>query len=118
MAKAAPGSPICVPNIAEHADKITFIKSSMTVGATHDISILKLNTGDVSPGRPSLGAWVPYALGSANPDLPPYVVLYTGKSEPTGGLGELELGLPAGGLSGHRLPPRPFADPQPLDRPN
>jgi len=74
-----------VPNIAEHADKLTFIKSSVTVGATHDISILKLNTGDVSPGRPSLGAWVAYALGSANPDLPPYVVLYGGRREPRAG---------------------------------
>ncbi|MGD0633538.1 MAG: DUF1501 domain-containing protein [Beijerinckiaceae bacterium] len=74
-----------VPNIAQHADKIAFIRNSVTVGATHDISILKLNTGDVSPGRPSLGAWVTYALGSANPDLPAYVVLYDGKREPTGG---------------------------------
>ncbi|CAJ0873346.1 hypothetical protein AMST5_02501 [freshwater sediment metagenome] len=74
-----------VPNIAQHADKLTFIKSSVTVGATHDISILKLNTGDVSPGRPSLGAWITYALGSANPDLPPYVVLYNGKREPRAG---------------------------------
>ena len=74
-----------VPNIAQHADKLTFIKSSVTIGATHDISILKLNTGDVSPGRPSLGAWVTYALGSANPDLPAYVVLYNGKREPRAG---------------------------------
>lgn len=74
-----------VPNLAQHADKLTFIKSSMTIGATHDISILKLNTGDLNPGRPSLGAWVSYALGSANPDLPPYVVLYNGKSEPSAG---------------------------------
>ena len=74
-----------VPNIAQHADKIAFVKSSVTVGATHDISILKLNTGDVNPGRPSLGAWVTYALGSANPDLPAYVVLYSGKREPTAG---------------------------------
>jgi hypothetical protein len=74
-----------VPNIAQHADKLTFIKSSITVGATHDISILKLNTGDLNPGRPSLGAWISYALGSANPDLPPYVVLYNGKSEPRAG---------------------------------
>ncbi|BDV33846.1 DUF1501 domain-containing protein [Methylocystis iwaonis] len=74
-----------LPNLGEHADKITFIKSSVTVGATHDISILKLNTGDVTPGRPSLGAWITYALGSANPDLPPYVVLYGGKREPRGG---------------------------------
>jgi hypothetical protein len=74
-----------LPNIATQADKIAFIKSSVTVGATHDISILKLNTGDLNPGRPSLGAWVSYALGSANPDLPPYVVLYNGKNEPRGG---------------------------------
>jgi len=74
-----------LPNLAQHADKINFIKASTTVGATHDISILKLNTGDLNPGRPTLGAWVAYALGSANPDLPPYVVLYSGKKEPQGG---------------------------------
>jgi hypothetical protein len=74
-----------VPNLAQHADKIAFIKASTTIGATHDISILKLNTGDVNPGRPSLGAWVTYALGSANPDLPAYVVLYSGKREPEAG---------------------------------
>jgi hypothetical protein len=102
-----------VPNIATQSDKIAFIKSSVTVGATHDISILKLNTGDLSPGRPSLGAWVSYALGSANPDLPPYVVLYNGKSEPQRRLGQLELRLPAGGLPGHGLPSGRVADPVP-----
>ncbi|MBA4108616.1 MAG: DUF1501 domain-containing protein [Leptothrix sp. (in: Bacteria)] len=74
-----------LPNLAQHADKLTFIKSSTTVGATHDISILKLNTGDLNPGRPSLGAWINYALGSANPDLPSYVVLYNGDREPQAG---------------------------------
>ena len=74
-----------LPNLAQHADKMAFIKSSVTVGATHDISILKLNTGGLNPGRPSLGAWIHYALGTANPDLPAYVVLYNGKREPTGG---------------------------------
>ncbi|WP_374488022.1 DUF1501 domain-containing protein [Zoogloea sp.] len=74
-----------LPNLAQHADKLAFIKSSVTVGATHDISILKLNTGDVNPGRPSLGAWINYALGSANQDLPSYVVLYNGDREPSAG---------------------------------
>jgi Protein of unknown function (DUF1501) len=74
-----------VPNLAQHADKLTFVKASTTIGATHDISILKLNTGDLNPGRPTLGAWVAYALGSANRDLPAYVVLYSGKKEPSGG---------------------------------
>jgi hypothetical protein len=67
-----------LPNLAKRADDIAFIKSSVTVGATHNISILKLNTGDVVPGRPALGAWVTYALGSKNPDLPAYVVLSSG----------------------------------------
>jgi hypothetical protein len=85
-----------LPNLSQHADKLTFIKSSVTVGATHDISILKLNTGDLSPGRPSLGAWITYALGSANPDLPPYVVLYDGDREPTAGSANWNSGfLPA-----------------------
>lgn len=74
-----------LPNLAQHADKLAFIKSSVTVGATHDISILKLNTGDVNPGRPSLGAWVSYQLGSANRDLPSYVVLYNNNQEPRAG---------------------------------
>lgn len=74
-----------LPNLAKQADKIAFVKSSVTIGATHDISILKLNTGDLNPGRPSLGAWIQYALGTANPDLPAYVVLYSGDREPTGG---------------------------------
>lgn len=74
-----------VPNLAQHADKIAFIKSSVTIGANHDMSVLKLNTGDLQPGRPSLGAWITYALGSANPELPTYVVLYNGKKEPMGG---------------------------------
>ncbi|MES1195904.1 MAG: DUF1501 domain-containing protein [Steroidobacter sp.] len=74
-----------LPNLSQHADKLTFIKASTTIGATHDISVSKLYTGDLNPGRPSLGAWVAYALGSANQDLPPYVVLYAGKKEPQGG---------------------------------
>jgi hypothetical protein len=74
-----------LPNLAQHADKIAFVKSSVTIGATHDISILKLNTGDLNPGRPALGAWISYALGSANRDLPSYVVLYNDNKEPQAG---------------------------------
>src|SRR5690606_25685117 len=75
-----------LPNLAQHADDIAFIKSSVTIGATHDISIMKLNTGDLNPGRPTLGAWIQYALGTANADLPGYVVLYNGTREPRGGV--------------------------------
>ena len=44
-----------MPHLATHADELAFIKSSTTIGATHDISVLKMNTGDLRPGRPSLG---------------------------------------------------------------
>jgi hypothetical protein len=74
-----------VPNIAEHADKLAFIRSSVTIGATHDISILKLNTGALTPGRPALGAWVQYALGTANQNLPAYIVLSNGGRGLAGG---------------------------------
>ena len=67
-----------LPNLAQHADELAYIHSSVTIGATHDISVIKLNTGALTPGRPALGAWIQYALGSANPDLPGYVVLSNG----------------------------------------
>jgi hypothetical protein len=67
-----------LPHIAQHADDLAYIHSSVTIGATHDISVIKLNTGALTPGRPALGAWVQYALGSANQDLPGYIVLSNG----------------------------------------
>jgi len=75
-----------MPHLAQHADDLAFIKSSVTIGATHDISVMKLNTGDLNPGRPTLGAWIQYALGTANPNLPAYVVLYNDSQEPRGGV--------------------------------
>lgn len=74
-----------LPNLSAHADKLAFIKSSITVGATHDISVLKLNTGDINPGRPSLGAWISYALGTRNASLPSYIMLHNRKLPPSGG---------------------------------
>src|SRR5580698_239130 len=54
-----------LPNLSEHADELAFIKASTTIGATHDISVLKMNTGDLRPGRPSLGAWVAFRPGAS-----------------------------------------------------
>lgn len=105
-----------VPNLAKHADDIAFIKSSVTVGATHNISILKLNTGDLVPGRPALGAWVTYALGSTNPDLPAYVVLSSGGRGLEGGSVNYSSGFLPAVYQGtpFRLGGTPILD---LDRP-
>src|SRR6187551_3744317 len=78
-----------LPNIANHVDKITFLKGCKNEGSTHVISSLKLHTSSLVPGRPSLGAWITYGLGSANPDLPAFVVLPTGKGGAGGGNGQV-----------------------------
>jgi hypothetical protein len=76
-----------LPNLARQADKIAFLKGSKTEGSTHVISSLKLHTSGLVPGRPALGAWIQYGLGSANPDLPTFVVLPTGVGSAGGGRG-------------------------------
>ncbi len=76
-----------LPNLATQADSIAFLKGSKTEGSTHVISSLKLHTSGLTPGRPALGAWIQYALGSANPDLPAFVVLPTGVGNAGGGRG-------------------------------
>ena len=76
-----------LPNIAAQADNIAFLKGTKTDGSTHVISSLKLHTSGLVPGRPALGSWVTYGLGSANPDLPSFVVLPTGTGAAGGGRG-------------------------------
>jgi hypothetical protein len=76
-----------LPNIAKQADDIAFLKGSKTEGSTHVIASLKLHTAGLVPGRPALGSWVQYGLGSANPDLPAFVVLPTGVGAAGGGRG-------------------------------
>jgi hypothetical protein len=78
-----------LPNIANHVDKISFLKGCKTEGSTHVISSLKLHTSSLVPGRPSLGAWITFGLGSGNPDLPAFVVLPTGKGAAGGGNGQV-----------------------------
>lgn len=64
-----------VPNIANIADDITLIKSVHTEAINHDPAITAINTGVQQPGKPSMGAWLDWGLGSPNKDLPGYVVM-------------------------------------------
>jgi hypothetical protein len=72
------------PNIAQHVDDMTVIRSCWQDGLNHVGSVCEMNTGSILAGRPALGAWVTYGLGSANRDLPTYVVL-TDEDEVVGG---------------------------------
>ncbi len=66
-----------LPHTASVADDLCFIKSLHTEAINHDPAITYIQTGAQIPGRPSLGAWLSYGLGSMNDDLPNFVVLHS-----------------------------------------
>lgn len=67
-----------LPHLADVVDDICLIKSMKTDQFNHAPGQIFLNTGFAQPGRPSLGSWVLYGLGSESDDLPAYVVMSTG----------------------------------------
>ena len=66
-----------MPHTAKIVDELCFIKSMHTDAINHDPAATFIQTGSQLPGRPSLGAWLSYGLGSDNENLPSYVVLVT-----------------------------------------
>jgi hypothetical protein len=68
-----------LPHIAEHVDDIAVLRSCWADGLNHVGSVCQMNTGSILAGRPSLGAWATYGLGTANQNLPTYVVLADGE---------------------------------------
>jgi hypothetical protein len=69
-----------LPHLAGVVDQVAFIKSCHTDLFNHAPAQLLVNTGAGIPGRPSMGAWLSYGLGSDADDLPSFVVLKTGGS--------------------------------------
>ena len=67
-----------LPHLAGVADELAFVKSLHTDEFNHAPAQLFLHTGFGRLGRPSMGSWVTYGLGSENADLPAYVVLVSG----------------------------------------
>ena len=67
-----------IPHLAGVVDDICLIKSMKTEQFNHAPGQIFLNTGFAQPGRPSIGSWVLYGLGSASQDLPAFVVMSTG----------------------------------------
>lgn len=63
------------PHLGEMADDMCFIRSMQTDIPNHEPSLLMMNTGHSQPGRPSMGAWLTYGLGTENQNLPGFVVL-------------------------------------------
>ncbi|MEM7659499.1 MAG: DUF1501 domain-containing protein [Bacteroidota bacterium] len=65
------------PYTAKIVDELCFIKSMYTEAINHDPAVTFLLTGSQQPGRPSMGAWLSYGLGSENANLPAFCVLVT-----------------------------------------
>jgi hypothetical protein len=74
-----------LPNIANISDDLCFIKSMHTEAINHDPAITFFQTGSQIAGRPSIGSWLSYGLGSMNDDLPTFVAMIsTGTGRPGG----------------------------------
>lgn len=74
------------PHIRKHADKLAVVRSCYTDTHAHGSALVQINTGKPLIGRPSLGSWVTYGLGSENQNLPGYVVMLDKRGGPIGGL--------------------------------
>lgn len=70
-----------LPYTAKVVDDVCFIKSMHTEQINHDPAVTFMQTGFQLAGRPSLGAWVSYGLGSLNRDLPAFVVMISGSGQ-------------------------------------
>jgi uncharacterized protein (DUF1501 family) len=74
-----------LPHLATVVDEMAIVKSMATDAFNHAPAQIMLNTGSQQFGRPSLGAWTTYGLGSESSDLPGFVVFSSGSKGPSGG---------------------------------
>jgi hypothetical protein len=74
-----------LPHLAEVVDDIAVVKSMVTDAFNHAPGQILMSTGSQQFGKPSLGAWTLYGLGSETQNLPGFVVFSTGKKGPSGG---------------------------------
>ena len=72
------------PHIAQHADELCVIRSMHADTAAHASGCLQMNTGSIFIGKPNIGCWLSYGLGSANQNLPTFVVMTDPRGGPIG----------------------------------
>jgi len=81
------------PNIARHADDLCVLRSLYTDTAAHASGCLQMNTGSVLIGKPSMGAWLSYGLGTLNENLPAFVVMTDPRGGPISGASNWTAGF-------------------------
>ena len=73
------------PHVATCVDDMAFVRSVQAENGNHPAAVFLMNTGSVIPGRPSMGAWLTFGLGTENQNLPAFVVLPDFRSIPFSG---------------------------------
>ena len=73
------------PEVRKHADKLALVNSCHTDSHAHGSALVAMNTGKTFIGRPSLGSWAVYGLGTENQNLPGYVVILDKRGGPISG---------------------------------
>jgi hypothetical protein len=103
-----------LPHIATCADDLAVIRSCWADGLNHVGSVGQMNTGSILAGRPSLGSWALYGLGSVNQNLPGFVVM-SDAGEPVGGARNWDTGFMPASYQGtfFRSGPIPILDLKP-----
>ena len=82
-----------MPCLAKQVDDIALIRSMYTTNLTHEPALYLIQSGKMTPGRPALGAWVAYGLGSECQNLPAYVVLDDPLGLPVNGVENWQAGF-------------------------
>ena len=97
------------PKVREHADELAVVRSCHTDSHAHGSALVMMNTGKTFIGRPSLGSWAVYGLGSVTQDLPGYVVLMDRRGGPISGQPNWSSWFTSAAYSGTLF--RPTGDP-------
>ncbi len=82
-----------LPHLSRHVDDLALIRSLYTTNLTHEPAIYLIQSGKMGPGRPVLGSWVVYGLGTENQNLPAYVVLDDPLGLPINGIENWQAGF-------------------------
>src|SRR5205823_11715684 len=91
------------PEIAQCVDDIAVLRGCYADGLNHVGSICQMNTGSVLGGRPCLGSWSMYGLGSESENLPGYIVLLDYADDPPGGSRNWSTGFMPASYQGTRF---------------
>jgi hypothetical protein len=90
-----------MPEVARHVDDLCFIHSLQAESNNHAPASYQMHTGEIQPGKASLGSWLTYGLGTENQNLPGYVLLFD--AGPLGGAANYSNGFLPAAFQGTRL---------------